>query len=935
MKKTVRKVIGILLCVTAVLLIFLPSSDSFATTIKGDYELDGYTIVRYTGDAQVLTIPSNVTDIGKDAFSECKTLTTVNIPDSIRTIGYNAFENCTNLTQVNIGNGVRKIGSAAFAGCKNLKNITIPDKTDSLGSGVFASCSSLSNVNFGSGNSSYVCNDGVIYSKDGKKLIEFLPGKTTTSFSIPTNVEEIGEFGFFGANNLTEVILSSNIKKIPEYAFSNCSALTDVQLPYGVESLLAFCFSDCKSLRRITIPDSVSYIDVNAFANSGNAALDFDNENVKPEAEGSVSDNKLPPGDKGSVSGNALNKDSAGNLTYTGDTELYKGSVLGMTTSGVPAPGETYGSTKLVGGYAFIGLPTYASGGRSISLPDEEAEDDVSGSNQDIEASQKTLNGLTVSGRVLAASDGSNEKVNIPDTVDTIGNRAFYRDKSLKEVNIPSSVNNIGDFAFSRTDITDIVIPESVSDIGYAAFYNCNSLANVSIPSSVSNIELGAFDGTSWLHNWKKDPEGEYLVVGDGILLAYKGSGSSTITIPDGVKTIGPQCFKDNTVISTVNLPQSLKKIGEEAFLGCRNITDIKLPDSLSVIEDRAFMSTGLNEVVIPISVNSIGIGAFDNTETNPLNTVVFLGNKLPSVTHKSTAERLSAESIRTLPFNGVKNALVSNNVDLSSSSILSSDQYGFRGQVFKIMDASVDPGLVTLERSLTEPDSKGNVVINTSLTAGGRNYILSGIKDNAFAPYSNVTDWSRYSLAKISVNGTESEDLTSLISKVPVTASNSSLPNGLVVKISGADLTNADKAIVNISNLNSSYVLNIIEDEVQSSVLKEAIASQGIKADDLNLIPLSISMEEKLTHIPIKKLATQKLELSIPLPDKFMGSMDVRMCTLTDNGLFETVPSEIIDVEGIKYLRFVVSHLSPFAIYKYAKGEFSNSVNLPKDGES
>nr|MCR4922533.1 hypothetical protein [Lachnospiraceae bacterium] len=47
------------------------------------------------------------------------------------------------------------------------------------------------------------------------------------------------------------------------------------------------------------------------------------------------------------------------------------------------------------------------------------------------------------------------------------------------------------------------------------------------------------------------------------------------------------------------------------------------------------------------------------------------------------------------------------------------------------------------------------------------------------------------------------------------------------------------------------------------------------------------------------------------------------------------TVPSEIIDVEGIKYLRFVVSHLSPFAIYKYAKGEFSNSVNLPKDGES
>jgi hypothetical protein len=95
----------------------------------------------------------------------------------------------------------------------------------------------------------------------------------------------------------------------------------------------------------------------------------------------------------------------------------------------------------------------------------------------------------------------------------------------------------------------------------------------------------------------------------------------------------------------------------------------VELPPNLKTIEDRAFMGTGLSEVIIPASVRSIGIGAFDNTGTMPLNDVVFLGNTIPTASAKSTASRLSAGSLRTPAFNGVKNAIISETADLTDES--------------------------------------------------------------------------------------------------------------------------------------------------------------------------------------------------------------------------------------------------------------------------
>ena len=85
-------------------------------------------------------------------------------------------------------------------------------------------------------------------------------------------------------------------------------------------------------------------------------------------------------------------------------------------------------------------------------------------------------------------------KYNIPNSVTSIGVKAFSDCTSLTSVVIPDSVTTIGDSAFSDcTSLTSVVIPDSVTSIGGSAFSGCTSLTSVVIPDSVTSIRNYAF----------------------------------------------------------------------------------------------------------------------------------------------------------------------------------------------------------------------------------------------------------------------------------------------------------------------------------------------------------------------------------------------------------------------------------------------------------
>ena len=180
---------------------------------------------------------------------------------------------------------------------------------------------------------------------------------------------------------------------------------------------------------------------------------------------------------------------------------------------------------------------------------------------------------------------------NITDSVNSIGDGAFYNCSSLTNIVIPDGVTSIGDWAFNGcSDLVDIVIPDSVTSIGDYAFGECSSLSSLVIPDSVTSIGNKAFLGCSSL---------------------------KSLVLPDSVTSIGNEAFLGCSSLKSLVLPDSVTSIGNEAFLNCSSLNDIIIHDSVTSIGNNAFgCCKSLTNIAIPGSVTSIGGSAFSGCES-------------------------------------------------------------------------------------------------------------------------------------------------------------------------------------------------------------------------------------------------------------------------------------------------------------------------------
>ena len=212
-----------------------------------------------------VTIPTSVTEIGQGAFSGCRSLTSVTIPNSVSEIGESAFSSCRSLTSVTIPKSVTSIGDEAFYWCSELTSVTIPNSVTSIGSGPFARCTNLNEIIVEGGNEYYCSDNGVLYNYKKTRLIQ-CPG-TKTEFEIPNSVTQIDSGAFWGCRSLTSVTIPNSVTSIDSYAFSYCSSLTSVTIPNSVTSIGSSAFRYCGSLPSVTIPISVTSIGEYAFEN--------------------------------------------------------------------------------------------------------------------------------------------------------------------------------------------------------------------------------------------------------------------------------------------------------------------------------------------------------------------------------------------------------------------------------------------------------------------------------------------------------------------------------------------------------------------------------------------------------------------------------------------------------------------------------------------
>lgn len=138
--RKLTKTVSALLTAVMLMSVVLCAPFTVSALTSGDYEytiLDDGTaeITKYKGNETGVVIPSkisryNVTEIGKFAFTGCKSLESVVIPKSISYIGYGAFAACTNLKSVTFSDSENYINIKRFAfyECPNLKSVTLPEE---------------------------------------------------------------------------------------------------------------------------------------------------------------------------------------------------------------------------------------------------------------------------------------------------------------------------------------------------------------------------------------------------------------------------------------------------------------------------------------------------------------------------------------------------------------------------------------------------------------------------------------------------------------------------------------------------------------------------------------------------------------------------------------------------------------------------------------
>lgn len=216
---------------------------------------------------------------------------------------------------------------------------------------------------------------------------------------------------------------------------------------------------------------------------------------------------------------------------------------------------------------------------------------------QEIDGLRYTLDTATKTASVELA-DQSLTAALIPETV------------SYEELNY--KVTSVAPEGFMSSQIADLSLPQTITTIGEKAFYGCQKLTEVTIPENVTTIGVNGFYNCRRLTkvNWNA--------------IKYKGAEdlnewfifSNTITevsAGENVKNFPGYIFAGQTNLSSLNFTGSvLSTIGSSAFKGCTNLSELNFPNSLESIGSKAFYGCeSLKEITIPENVTSIGTGAF------------------------------------------------------------------------------------------------------------------------------------------------------------------------------------------------------------------------------------------------------------------------------------------------------------------------------------
>lgn len=509
-----------------------------------------------------IDIPTSLETIGIGAFGDCKNLKLTNqfrFPDSMKELGEAAFENCTqlginqlifpgNMENVNIGGfkncdvthviveeGAKKV---TLTSNKYLKSITLPKTVSELVG--FLDAKELEN---------FVIDEDAPLTEIGDYT--FYKCTKLKSFTCPKSVTKIGRIAFSECSALETVKLPEGITSIGDRAFEYCSSMVNLNIPKGVKTIgtKAFLrcsswtgevdlpqitvlpqqvFHHCRNLKRLTFATGITSIGEEALANCGGlGALTFDEGltsiGQKAFYWSSITELHLPESLKSLSYWMCYNCENLQKVTLPNSlTEIAEGafkSCKQLTEINIPTALTTIRET------AFDGC----------AMPKE-----------------LNLSNVTTIEGYAFRNCTQLTKVILAKTLESIPVWAFGSCTSLADVTWPQNLKTISYYAFYEAPIATLQLPETVTSIGDKAFSNNKAITRFVFPKHVGKV-LSTFSGCTNLT--------EVVLPEDATEInteAFMGTGIKQIIIPEGYTTIMEEAFKSCPQLETIVLPSTL-----------------------------------------------------------------------------------------------------------------------------------------------------------------------------------------------------------------------------------------------------------------------------------------------------------------------------------------------------------------------------------------
>lgn len=200
--------------------------------------------------------------------------------------------------------------------------------------------------------------------------------------------------------------------------------------------------------------------------------------------------------------------------------------------------------------------------------------------------------------------------------------------KNLKKVSVEGYYTDKNGILYSSDKTQIIFVPmgaegrieleNTVQSIGADSFTSRSKIESLVIPFSVNQIDLATFTGCLSLFEIIVDEENNSYTANEGIL--YNKAFTEILYVPlniqgkvsivEGVTKIGSGCFKDRTGVTEIFIPDSVISIGVSAFVGCTQLTSMKIPDNVKTIGAAIFSGCyNLTELTLPF----VGYKEVDN----------------------------------------------------------------------------------------------------------------------------------------------------------------------------------------------------------------------------------------------------------------------------------------------------------------------------------